>query len=209
VRGVSCATAVQIKHAVFIGLVLCAPGYFSKVQAEEMLYYQDISGQVSTVKLVPTDKSWELSVTNPNGSWNNPVLFPLQHPLDGTPLSSIELVLKVSGFMVRATYPVKNLIERIEIGFEEDRGGKASNCPLMLSHFRREQRYAPGEEKQGQLRSGIEADFNSGMARILAIEGQTKGIFSVPVPLLEQERSFCSLPSVLEFTPLLNVPKVR
>lgn len=204
-----CAKAVLVKYGCLMGLALAALGPSIAAPAAEMIRYQDPNGQVNTVWLEPGLKAWTIAVTTPQGKWLNATLFPAHHPLDETPLSDIQLMLNAKGFAVSVTYPVKGLVESIQISFETQAEGNRTNCPLRVSHFRKEQRYAPGQVKGGNLRSGLDVDFNAGVGRLLAIEGRPTDAPSVSVGLLSQERSFCELPSVLEFTPVLDIPKVR
>lgn len=199
-----CVVAVRIKNYVLSGLapllvLACAQNSNAEVN------YTSVAGEETTLSLTKSEKAWTLTVSNPWGKWQQVSLLPLHHPLDKRPPNHLRIEQEADGFAVHATYPVREFYEQVRISFEHVKGAHSQECPLQLSRFRREQRYAVSDE----LRSGLVADYNAGVARILTIEGQVQGTHSLPIRLLPQDRSFCNLPSALDFMPSLDVPKVR
>jgi hypothetical protein len=191
----------------FAGKGLASAGSFP--QASYGITYMTASTDETNVWLSRDNTSWVVTLRNRNGVWQQTSLLPLHHPLDNRPVSEIKLHQEAHGFSVQAVYPVMGLQELIRLRFKETLDSANKDCPLLLTEFRREQKYATTGETTGELRSGIVADYEQGIAHILAIEGLPAGTLSKPVRLLPQNRSFCSLPSALEFTPNLEVPKVR
>lgn len=173
------------------------------------LNYVNTAAEKITVQLELADAFWRLKVSDGKNTWQQSTLLPLHHPLDSRAVERVHLTQDSNGFSVWATYPVRDLLEQIQFSFEHPSETVDKHCPLQLTQFRREQRYAPESEKAGQVRSRIVVDYKSGIARISNIEGQPSGVPSLPVRLLPQDLNFCSLPSALEFAPNLDLPKVR
>lgn len=195
---------MRVKHCLLSGLapllvLACAQTANAEVN------YKTLSGEEITLSLTKSDKLWTLTVSNQWGKWQQVNLLPLHHPLDKRPPHHLKIEQEANGFAVHATYPVREFYEQVGLSFEHVEGARAQECPLQLSRFRREQRYAASDE----LRSGLVADYNAGVARILTTEGQAQGTPSWPIRLLTQDRSFCNLPSVLDFNPAMDIPKVR
>lgn len=200
----TCVAALPIKKYLLAGLApLVVLACLQSANAE--VHYNTLSGEETTLSLEKSDQWWTLTVSNKLGKWWQSNLLPLSHPLDNRPPKHLKIEQEANGFAVHAIYPVRDFYEQISLSFEHSAGSHQKDCPLQLTRFRREQRYADSDE----LRSGLVADYNAGVARILGIEGQPQGTPSLPIRLLHQERSFCKLPSVLEFMPALDIPKVR
>lgn len=196
--------AVHVKNCLLSGLapllvLACAQA------ANAEVIYKTVADEETTLSLTKSDKLWTLTVSNQRGKWQQVDLLPLHHPLDKRSPHHLKIEQEANGFAVHATYPVREFYEQVSLSFEHLEGAHAQDCPLQLSRFRREQRYAASDE----LRSGIVADYNAGVARILTIEGQAQSTPSWPIKLLPQDRNFCNLPSVLDFNPALDIPKVR
>ena len=189
------------------GKGLATAGSFS--QAAYGITYQSLTAEDTHVELKRSNTSWALTVRNRRGVWQQTALLPLHHPLDNRPVTEIKLDQETHGFSVQAVYPAKGLQELVRLRFKETPDTAHKDCPLLLTEFRRAQSYATTESSAGALRSGIDANYEQGIARILAIEGLPAGALPKPVRLLPQNRSFCTLPSALEFTPNLDVPKAR
>lgn len=173
---------------------------------QQEIRYVNLAGEETTVKLHLVDSAWVLTVSNPSGTWQQNELLPMHHPLDQRPATLVHLELRVNGFGIGASYPVLNLIEQVHMEFEHLPDAKPAECPLQLSRFKRTQQHS---DAQGKLRSGLLVDYNAGVARIFGLEGQMPDTPSRPIGLLPQPRSFCQMPSALEWTPTLDVPKVR
>lgn len=196
--------AVRVKNYLLAGLApLLVLACLQTANAE--VHYRNLAGEETTLSLSQSDKQWTLTVSNQWGKWQQVNLLPLHHPLDVRPPRHLKIEQEANGFALHATYPVREFYEQVSLSFEHKASARAEECPLQLSRFRREQRFAVSDE----LRSGVVADYNAGVARILTIEGQVQGTPSWPIQLLPQDRSFCNLPSVLDFNPALDIPKVR
>lgn len=196
--------AVRVKHCLLSGLApLLVLACAQSANAE--VIYKTVAGEETTLSLTKSDKLWTLTVSNQWGKWQQVNLLPLHHPLDRRPPHHLKIEQEANGFAVHATYPVREFYEQVSLSFEHREIALGQDCPLHLSRFRKEQRYAISDE----LRSGVVADYNAGVARILPIEGQAQGTPSWPIRLLPQDRSFCNLPSVLDFIPALDIPKVH
>lgn len=174
--------------------------------SQQEIRYLNLAGEETTVKLQLADSAWVLTVTNPNGTWQQKELLPMHHPLDQRPATMVHLELQANGFGIDASYPVLNLKEQVHLVFEHLPDAKPTECPLQLSRFKRTQQH---NDARGKPRSGLLVDYNTGVARIFALEGQMPGTPSHPIGLLPQPRSFCQMPSALEWIPALDVPKVR
>lgn len=195
---------MRVKHYLLSGLapLLVLAGLQT---ANAGLRYRNLAGEETTLSLSKGDKVWTLTLNNRRGKWQQVNLLPLHHPLDKRPPHHLKIEQEANGFAVHAMYPVREFYEQVSLSFEHLEGARAQECPMQLSRFRREQRYAASDE----LRSGVVADYNAGVARILTIEGQAQSTPSWPIRLLPQDRSFCNLPSVLDFNPALDIPKMR
>jgi hypothetical protein len=209
------AVAIKLHHLRGVALALLAVAGAGAASGQpasaqpSALRYMSASGENARVTLQSSDRAWILTVSNQWGDWQQSALLPIRHPLETSLVSDIRLVQQANGFAVQASYPVQALIETIELKFEHVITSTRKDCPLQLTHFRREQRYATDHSKAGALRSGLVADFKIKIARMLAIEGQAEHIPSMPIRLLDQDLSFCNLPSAIDFNPRLDLPKVR
>lgn len=196
--------AVRVKNHLLAGLApLLVLACLQTANAE--VHYRNSAGEETTLSLSKSDKQWTLTVSNQWVKWQQVNLLPLHHPLDRRPPHHLKIEQEANGFAVHATYPVREFYEQVSLSFEHREIALGQDCPLQLSRFRRKQRYAASDE----LRSGVVADYNAGVARILTVEGQAQGTPSWPIRLLPQDRNFCNLPSVLDFIPALDIPKVR
>lgn len=206
---------MRLKHAICISLALLgwaatALATDRGASAEVPLFAEPVSlnvslqnGQMANVTLTPSQETWHLDVSQAQHSWLNTHAIPQHHVLDTRAASQPELKQTADGFSLHIRYPAQTLVEHYTLKFRLTPDEK---CPRLVQFRRAQYEVIQGRDA---LRSGIEADYARGLARLLAISGEPSNVVRAPIALMDPALCLDELSSIVIFTPQLAVPLVH